>query len=106
MNTLSQAYKIVEWCRKYFSIPDGVEITCKLNIYDDMDCWGFCEEDECKYRIVVSTNQSLRDFVATIVHEMVHVMQWETDTWDGDGEAEASHLQYSVTDKLWSEGVL
>ena len=36
------------------------------------------------------------NFVATVVHEMVHVMQWETDTWDGDGEAEDARLGRQV----------
>ena len=42
----------------------------------------------------------------TLIHEMVHVWQWETNDWDDDGEAEAEHWQYKLTDKLWKEGIL
>ena len=41
-----------------------------------------------------------------MVHEVVHIKQWETGKWDGDGEAEANQLQYSVADRMWKEGVL
>jgi len=37
---------------------------------------------------------------------MVHVMQWETGKWSGEGEREANKLQYKLTDKLWKEGIL
>ena len=71
------------------------------------DCWGTCSETSIgKYKIMVVANQSLRDFVATIVHEMVHVKQWETQKWTGDGEREAERLQYKLTDELWQEDVL
>ena len=54
----------------------------------------------------VAFNQDLRDYIATLVHELVHVKQWETNKWTGDGEKEAEKLQYKLTDKLWKNGIL
>ena len=106
MNTNVIANKAVVWCRNYFGISEDVTIHLRLDIYKEIDCWGVSEQtDDKMYSMTISTDQSLRDFIATIVHEMVHVKQWESDEWDGDGEAEAAHLQYRVTDHMWKEGV-
>jgi len=68
---------------------------------------GTCvDNDEGGYNIEINVNQSLRDFVATIVHEMVHVKQYVTGKWKGTGEQEASNPQYKLTDKLWKENIL
>ena len=68
------------------------------------------------YRTQVSHNlatdlphpyQPLRDFVATIVHEMIHVAQWEKNEWyETDGEKECEDLQYKLTDELWRKNIL
>merc|ERR1719240_616282 len=81
---------------------------------DDMDCWGECTQgkarkergDHNQYCIRICTKQSLRDLVATVCHEMVHVEQWETNKWEGDGEQEAEKRQYILADELWNEGIL
>ena len=46
------------------------------------------------YVIDLATDQFLRDFLATLMHELVHVHQWERDEWEGDGEKEAENKQY------------
>tara|TARA_R100000315_G_C5195704_1_gene114562 strand:+ start:364 stop:708 length:345 start_codon:yes stop_codon:yes gene_type:complete len=99
------AEKTVSWCVEYLGIGD-VLILLQIKNYDD--CWGSCVEGSVKnsYRITVANEQSLRDFVATITHEMVHVMQWDTGKWSGDGEAEANHWQYKLADKLWKADIL
>jgi len=96
---------VVDWCINHFDLGD-VAVNFRLEKYKD--CWGYCLEgkEENSYNIMIATDQTLRDFVATIVHEMVHVMQWETGKWIGEGEREASKLQYKLTDKLWKEGIL
>ena len=107
MNTSLLASKVIEWCRDFFSISEDITINFKLDLYEDLDCWGVCEQmDDKVYIISVSSDQSLRDFVATTVHEVVHVKQWETGVWDGDGETEAKKLEYEVTDRMWLEGVI
>ncbi len=100
------ALKVIDWCLEEFGIHAYVKL--KLGDYSDFKCWGQCCEEyrEHHYTIEIAKNQTLRDFVATVVHEMVHVKQWETDTCKGEGEAEASNLQYKLTDKLWKENLL
>ena len=101
----SVAEKVVHWCVEQFEIePDRIDVSIQRKY---KDCWGTCDElSKGRYKIGVVARQSLRDFVATVVHEMVHVKQWETGRWRGDGEREAERLQYKLTDKLWREDVL
>ena len=53
--------------------------------------------------MTVASSQSLRDFVATLMHEMVHVNQYVTGEWEGD-EAEASSREYDLADAFWKDG--
>ena len=100
------ALKAIDWCLEHFGIYASIKL--KIGEYDDFKCWGQCYEGdkENHYIVEVAKNQTMRDFVATVVHEIVHVKQWETGKWTGDGEAEAERLQYKLTDKLWKAGVL
>jgi|TARA_R100000315_G_C5202408_1_gene119216 hypothetical protein len=103
----SIAYDVIEYCQVEFDIQ-SVYVIFSLN--EELDCWATCEEDPdtafSSYRIEVHPKQDLRDFVASLVHEMVHVKQFVTDKWEGDGEEEALNLQYKITDKIWKEGVI
>jgi len=98
------ATKVVEWCCEYFKMTPTVWL--KLRRYED--CWGYCLEGQTEgsYRVMVVYEQSLRDFVATVVHEMIHVKQWEKNRWSGDGESECEKWQYRLTDRLWKKGVI
>ena len=92
----------------YFDL-ETARVQVHLNYtYDDLQCYGMCEEGTVPntYIIHVARDQTLRDWVATLVHEMIHVNQWETGEWTGDGEKECTDLQYKITDLLWKEGVL
>jgi hypothetical protein len=40
------------------------------------------------------------------MHEMVHINQYITGDFDGDGEAEAEYWQYKLADKFWQAGAL
>ena len=93
---------------KYFDLETArVQVHLNYN-YEDLDCYGMCVEGVVPhtYIIHVARDQTLRDWVATLVHEMIHVNQWETGEWTGDGEKECDDLQYKITDLLWKEGVL
>ncbi len=105
-NSTVIAKKVIEWCCDYFSLDAIVKV--KVGKYSDFKCWGTCSEGnkENHYTIEIAKDQSLRGFIATVVHEMVHVKQWETGKWRGDGEAEAERLQYKLTDELWKENVI
>jgi len=102
------AEKAGHWLSEFFALKDVKKVV--IDIDPDLDCWGECGErddtEDATYEISVHPKQTLRDFVATIVHEFVHIKQWETGKWDGDGEAEANQLQYTITDRMWKEGVL
>ena len=98
------AKKTIEWCMESFSL----DVAINIKLEKHKDCWGYCLEasDGHPYTIMIATNQSIRDFVATIVHEMIHVMQWETGVWKGSGEREANRLQFKLTDKIWKENII
>lgn len=103
----SIAYDVIEYCQSEFDIQN-VYIVFSLN--EDLDCWATCEQDFdtafISYKIDVHPKQELRNFVASLVHEMVHVKQYVTNEWKDDGEEEALNLQYQITDKIWKEGVI
>ena len=98
------ARNAAEWCCEYFHMTPNVLI--RLQPYED--CWGYCLEGNTKgtYRVMVAHDQPLRDFVATVVHEMIHVKQWEKNRWSGDGEKECEKWQYRLTDRMWKKGVI
>ena len=103
----SIAYDVIEFCQNEFDIPS---VYINFSVNEDLDCWATCEEDPetifTSYMIEVYPKQSIRDFVASLVHEMVHVKQFVTNEWEGDGEEEALNLQYEITDKIWRKGVI
>ena len=80
-------------------------VTVNVYLKDKMNCWGYCEQNaengELAYEIRICTRQSLRDFTATLMHELVHVQQWEENEWEGDGELEAENRQYKLADEYW-----
>ena len=109
------ASKAISWCLENDVVTSiaGSDINIKLNIckYKTYDCWGSCIESEDKpwywsFNMTIANDQSIRDFVATIMHEMIHVNQYVTEEWDGDGEAEAEYWQYKLADKFWNSGAM
>jgi hypothetical protein len=106
ISTLANANKVVSWCATRFGFKD---MTINVILKRESDWWGECgeETEENHYGIMICSKQPLRDFVATIVHEMIHVAQWEKNEWyETDGEKECEELQYKLTDELWKENVL
>ena len=97
--------KVAKWVLKHYGLKNTI-LFIQLRPYED--CWGYCVEGrtEHSYRIMVAHDQSVRDFVATLVHELIHVKQWETGKWTGNGEKECERLQYKLTDKIWKKGIL
>lgn len=104
---------VVEWCfKKGIVVPNhGIDsIKIEICTHDKHDCCGSCTPrgerhglPPSKYDITLASDQSFRDIVATIVHEMVHVNQWVTGEWEEDGEKEAERLQYKYADMFWKE---
>ena len=94
---------MVAW---FFEMQNMEGVTVEVELKDNMNCWGDSQEvtdDDWNtyYDIRVCLNQPLRDFVATLMHELVHVQQWVENEWDGDGEKEAEKRQYELADAYW-----
>ena len=103
------ANKAIEWCIKKFGLSDIEDLKILVKVETLDDCWGYCEQeipDSNSYIIGVEQTQKLRDFIMTIVHEMIHLKQYITNEWEGDGEEEAIELESKLTDELWKEGIL
>jgi len=100
------ALKVIDWCLEEFEICASIKL--KLGDYNKFKCWGQCYEGngDHHYIIEIAKDQTLRDFVATVVHEMIHVKQWVTGEWQGDGEAEAERWQYLLSSKIWNDNIL
>ena len=74
---------------------DGIEGSC---IWDEWDDYSKTPRD---YHIELDSTINLRDILINLAHEMVHVKQWETGEWEGDGEKEAEMFQYILADQIW-----
>lgn len=99
--------KSIRWFLNKYPETFQTQKTIKVNTffdYSDIGCFGqtYIGKKNVDYVIDIMTNQSKRDLVATIMHEMVHVMQWETNIWSGDGEKQAEKMQYKLTDEMLS----
>ena len=109
-----------------------VQIILKDLTKDGVEGWCM-EEDDRLFVVQVEKNQSLRDLVTTVVHELIHVKQyvkremvdyydrkaqarkirWKTSVY-GYGtayhrqpwEKEAFKLQEVYADRAWNEGVI
>lgn len=91
---------VVRYCCHTMKL-EGLEISVKLE--ENSNCCGESwQKSANKYGMRIRTKQSLRDIVATICHEMVHVQQWTDDKWQGDGEKEAEAKQYKLADNYWN----
>ena len=101
------AEKTVAWSIKDLYIS-RYNFNLHINIKHINDCCGYCKEGNSPrtYIIDIANNQTLRDFVMTIIHELIHVRQYLTGEWEGDGETEAWELQEDLTDAIWKENII
>ena len=88
---------------------DFERVHIRVNAWDykHLKCYGRCYEwdgEEIDYVIDIAIDQSIRDTLATIFHECVHLWQWERGDWKGEGEREAASLQYELADEYWKSG--
>ena len=99
----SIATRVVETCSERWDLYSRVNI--HIVEKSDIQCKGCCRRDsENEFSIWVARDQTIRDFVATVAHEMVHVRQWTRNHWHGDGEAEADEIQFMIADLMWESG--
>jgi hypothetical protein len=102
------AYAVYKWCLPRLGITDYDHlVTIYLRKIYQGDHHGYCQDLGKKhYKIVVAVNQPLRQWVMTLVHELIHFKQYKEGCWTGDGEEEAWSLQEQLTDELWAEDIL
>ena len=92
---------VVRYCCHRMEL-EGLDISVKLE--ESANCCGESwQKTATEYGMRICTNQNLRDVVATICHEMVHVQQWVKDEWQGDGEKEAEDRQFKLADDYWKK---
>jgi hypothetical protein len=127
--------KLANWTLKEL-LPKHrrVDVAIRLKDLSKDGVEGWCMEEEDRFFIVdVEKNQSLRDLVTTVVHELIHVKQYVkremVDYYDrkaqsrkirwkktvyGYGtayarqpwEKEAFKLQEVYADRAWNEGII
>jgi hypothetical protein len=98
----------INWCFEEGVLTSMPDISVEICKYKTYKCYGTCVErndDMTSFNITVANDQTIRDFVATLIHELIHVNQYITGIWKGDGEKECDDRQYPLTDKIWKEGV-
>ena len=99
--------KLIRRCVDYFVLthmgyPVKFDLTIKLRSLKE--CYGYTEEVAVdSYKIAIDKSLCIRDLVSTMMHELVHVKQYNTRTWLGDGEQEACDLQFILADKMWKD---
>ena len=100
-------HSVTDWCFHKKIIEREVNISIRICKYKTFQCYGTCvDASPTSYKITVANDQTIRDFVATLIHELIHVNQYVTGEWEGDGEKECDDRQYPLTDECWAEGVI
>jgi predicted metal-dependent hydrolase len=108
MHEKTIAQKTIKWCIKRLGLSRFRNLNITVNISVLKDCWGSCEEGnkDRSYIIHIHNDQTIRNYVRTIIHEMIHVKQYVRNKWTGDGEKEAEKLEEKLADELWKENIL
>jgi len=108
MHEKTVARKTIKWCINRLGLARIRKLNIRMDIKALKDCWGSCEEGNKNrsYIITVDSSQSIRNYVMTIIHEMIHVKQYVRNEWTGDGEKEAEKLEEKLADELWKENIL
>ena len=98
------ATKTVAWCFDEFTLENVQILVLVKNL---KDCFGYCERKTQNYFVIgIDQNQTIREFVATLIHEMIHVKQYVHNNWSGDGEEEAWANQNILADKMWANNLI
>ena len=101
-------YNMQSTGRRTSIVHEDVGITLNAVEYKTHKCYGQCYEwdhsEDVDYVIDIAVDQSVRDMLATVFHECVHLWQWERGHWKGEGEREANELQYELADEYWRCG--
>jgi hypothetical protein len=99
----------VAWCLKRLQLDTLHTLELDIRIKPLGDCCGWCKplkDSKRAFQVAIDNNQTLRNLVMTVVHEMIHVKQYARGEWLMDGEPEAWGSQEILTDQLWKQDVL
>ena len=122
------AEKTILWSIKKLGLNRlrSLNIDVKLKNLTDGE-FGFCDiqDDNRNFIIEVNKNVSIKNFVSTIIHEMVHVKQYARNEMNGDDmrwkskiipkdtdyidlpwEKEAYRLEAKFIKLIWEENIL
>lgn len=100
----------VDWFAKWM-MHDTDRVIIQIRIQKLTDSWGWAsqridtEQREKIYLIALDQRQALRSFVQTLIHELMHIRQYERGSWIGDGEAEAESSEV-LADAIWLSGLI
>lgn len=126
------AHRTVAYCiDQLMPKSKKLEIEVQLTNIKNSDAVGFTcmMEDRYHFELEIEKNQTLREFIGTITHEMVHVKQYYKNQMDDQPknghyrwnkekidvktpysdlpwEKEAYELQYKLADELWSKNII
>lgn len=101
-----------------------IEVQIK-KLKGDVAGWCMMEDTNRQFTLEISNELTLRDFITTVCHEMVHVKQYARNEMNGDGirwkkgkvkegtgyydlpwEKEAYRLQDKLAMIMWEEDIL
>jgi undecaprenyl pyrophosphate synthase len=112
--------KVFDYCmsKDKYSEPIGLECIRKLNVTvltQPMDNdHGYVEndqEDNRKFTITLASNyDSIREFLGTFVHELVHIYQWicmeHNQMSEEDSESDADYWAEQICDNMWKNNLI
>jgi Zn-dependent peptidase ImmA (M78 family) len=83
-------FKVYDFFRELYDVKSDVEVF-HTNLTDD-NAFGFTEENGDEQFIQIHNDLSEKDFITTLLHELVHVMQNENGITDDKIREEEAYL--------------
>ena len=83
-------FKVYDFFRELYDVKSDVEVF-HTNMTDD-NTFGFTEENGDEQFIQIHNNLSEKDFITTLLHELVHVMQNENGITDDKIREEEAYM--------------
>jgi len=83
-------FKVYDFFRELYDVKSDVEVF-HTNLTDD-NAFGFTEENGNEQFIQIHNDLSEKDFITTLLHELVHVMQNENGITDDKIREEEAYL--------------
>jgi len=83
-------FKVYDFFRELYDVKSDVEVF-HTNLTDD-NAFGFTEENGDEQFIQIHNDLSEKDFITTLLHELVHVMQNENGITDDKIREEEAYM--------------